>query len=1143
MLIVRKYIFFIFLLFFPANIFAGSLVVSSDDSNIMLGKHLHYLEDAKGELSLNDFLKPKYQDLLTPSKVLTPNFGSTNSVYWYTIDLKTDEDQQKLILQIDYPLLDLVDIYFIKDNQIIRDEHLGDRKVFDVRPINHRNFLLDLNLDYRNSQKIVFRVKTTSTHKFGISLHEPVAFWQQDAKEIMVQGMFFGVMVVMIFYNIFIYITLRNTAYLFYIISVLGFVFVQLALSGFGQQYVWPDRTLWNEYVLLLGAFIAVLGFDSFTNLFLDLRNRLPVFSKLIEIHGAGSALLCISTFFISYSISIKLIALATMSTVIICITSAVVRLRRGSPEAGYYLFAFTALMFGASLFALQVVGILPSIFLTNYGLQIGEGLGVILLSLALARQMKRLQEENVQIQKEAADNLQQKVDERTRELSAKNFEAERSKEDSDRLRINAEDAKLKSDLAHKEADELRHKAEEQAKQLAYMDSQKTSFFQNISHELRTPLTLILNPLENASNEYKNDQNIQIATKNAKRLLRLVNQLLDFQKLEAGKKELQLSPLNMTHFIRVCGDYFASACQSKNIDFLVTQNHQVLDIVSQPIWVMGEIDAMEKIIFNYLSNALKYTPEHGKIELALDVSEGNVRLQVTDSGAGITSEDQDKLFQVFSQVDGSTTRSYEGTGLGLALVKSLTEEMLGNVGVDSKMGEGSTFWAEFELMGEAKPFARVLLVEDDRVLRETIIDALLDNLDLDDDEIYAKSNVDEALVFLKEYQVGCVISDYNLSGKNGLDLMEEVQKVSPKAYRVLMTGDMSFDLLERGSNDQLVDQFLHKNGDPEVFIPKLEEAVSNHTEAYSESNQPIKPVLDILIVEDDIVFQKSLLEFFTGTLDLDFEKLNFVTNLEDAYACLKMNSVRCVLADYNLGVGNGLDLLEYVNNNHSDTNKVLMTAEANLAVMERAINAGAIDRVFYKPLDFEDLAECLLNFIQKSQIAETTALEENFEIKSWVLTEEVENSAEGLDGGNPDNYNHQGELILVVDDLADMRQMIIQALKKRNYRVAEAANGLKAIELARKLLPDLVVTDWMMPEMSGPDLIQAMAKDVHLASTPTILLTAKTDEESRVLGATIGATAFLGKPFSEIELLSQVGNLVNLRRQEHLAAHKEEADL
>ena len=299
MLRVKKYILILFTIFLSANVFAGSFVVQSDDQNIMLGRHLHYLEDAAAQLSLKDFLQPKYQGLLKPSKVLTPNFGSTDSVYWYMIDLRSSGNERKMILQIDYPLLDLIDIYFLKEGRVIRDEHLGDRKVFNNRPIYHRNFLLNLNLDYDEELKIVFRVKTTSAHKFGMSLHETVSFWQQDAQEIMVQGIFFGVMVVMIFYNVFIYITLRNPAYLFYIISVLGFVFVQLALSGFGQQYVWPDRTLWNEYVLLLGAFIAVLGFDNFTNLFLDLRNRLPVFSKLIGIHGAGSALLYISTFFI----------------------------------------------------------------------------------------------------------------------------------------------------------------------------------------------------------------------------------------------------------------------------------------------------------------------------------------------------------------------------------------------------------------------------------------------------------------------------------------------------------------------------------------------------------------------------------------------------------------------------------------------------------------------------------------------------------------------------------------------------------------------------------------------------------------------------------------------------------------------------
>jgi len=280
-------------------------------------------------------------------------------------------------------------------------------------------------------------------------------------------------------------------------------------------------------------------------------------------------------------------------------------------------------------------------------------------------------------------ENLQKEVEEQTQDLNLKTLEAQ--------------EATLAALLAKEDAEKLRRDAEKHAVELEEIDQQKTAFFQNMSHELRTPLTLILNPLESATQRLPGDQEIAVATKNSRRLLRLVNQLLDFQKLEAGKQELKLAPLDLNRFTYVCGDYFHSACSTKRIEFSVHREGKRLVKDGEPIWMMGEVDALEKVAFNYLSNALKYTPKEGKIELGLLQVNQRIRLFVKDNGPGISEEGQAKLFEVFSQVDETTTRAYEGTGLGLALVKSLVEEMGGEVGVESEPGKGSTFWAEFPL--------------------------------------------------------------------------------------------------------------------------------------------------------------------------------------------------------------------------------------------------------------------------------------------------------------------------------------------------------------------------------------------------------------------------------------------------------------
>ena len=229
---------------------------------------------------------------------------------------------------------------------------------------------------------------------------------------------------------------------------------------------------------------------------------------------------------------------------------------------------------------------------------------------------------EKEQTQREATDNLQREVARQTRELT------------------------------------------DQAQKLQELDRQKTHFFQNVSHELRTPLTLILNPLDEMTREGSVDMKyVDVASKNARRLLRLVNQLLDFQKLSAGKKEWKLVPIDLVRFVESCAEYFSPACVAQGIHF------QLRVPQDDAVTVAGEADALEKIVFNYLANALKYAPAGGHIEMSLERAGGRARLAVKDDGPGLSEEGKAKLFKLFSQADGGA--EHAGTGLGLALVKEL----------------------------------------------------------------------------------------------------------------------------------------------------------------------------------------------------------------------------------------------------------------------------------------------------------------------------------------------------------------------------------------------------------------------------------------------------------------------------------------
>ncbi len=225
--------------------------------------------------------------------------------------------------------------------------------------------------------------------------------------------------------------------------------------------------------------------------------------------------------------------------------------------------------------------------------------------------------------------------------------------------------------------------------ELAAMDRAKTAFFSNVSHELRTPLTLMLSPLEDLLNKQtdvlsaEDHERAGLAHRNGLRLLKLVNTLLDFSRIEAGRMQSAFEPVDLATLTADLASGFRSALEKAGLKFTVECPPLREDVyVDRDLW--------EKIVLNLLSNAFKFTLQ-GEIAVGVrDVEEG-VELRVSDTGTGISEESQARLFERFYRVHGAAGRSFEGTGIGLALVSELVRLHGGSVTVQSRPGEGSTF--------------------------------------------------------------------------------------------------------------------------------------------------------------------------------------------------------------------------------------------------------------------------------------------------------------------------------------------------------------------------------------------------------------------------------------------------------------------
>lgn len=386
------------------------------------------------------------------------------------------------------------------------------------------------------------------------------------------------------------------------------------------------------------------------------------------------------------------------------------------------------------------------------------------------------------------------------------------------------------------------------ADSLREIDQVKSQFFTNISHEFRTPLTIILGQLENVlSSEIDSNDKMKllVANRNARRLLTLINQLLDLSKLEAGDMKMDTSKYNIVSFIKSVLYSFESMADAKQISLFFESS-------SENIPVNFDLDKMEKVFYNLISNAIKYNRKLGKVAIKIrNVDSLFVEVSVEDSGAGIPDRYVPFIFNRFYQVDESSTRNFEGTGIGLALVKELVELHKGTVNVKSKEGEGTVFYVKLpfteagkeadtqeipkvnhdilpdyypqketivkeEVINEqAKSSADkneiILIVEDNKDVRTYIREQLEKNF-----QVKEAADGEEGLKLAREILPDLIVSDLMMPKINGLQLCKTIRQDEMTSHIPIIMLTAKADLedkiegLEGGVDDYITKPFSAK---------------------------------------------------------------------------------------------------------------------------------------------------------------------------------------------------------------------------------------------------------------------------------------------------------------------------------------------
>lgn len=385
----------------------------------------------------------------------------------------------------------------------------------------------------------------------------------------------------------------------------------------------------------------------------------------------------------------------------------------------------------------------------------------------------------------------------------------------------------------------------------------------------------------------------------------------------------------------------------------------------------------------------------------------------------------------------------------------------------------------------------------------------------------------EAHELLTESAVRALICSAEFDDDAAYTLFHHAQSCQGDCWLALV----SSQLMMPAHRSPLLDASLIKA----MYHKPLDEAILR---AWSEGAREMRhhhdPVLDLLYVEDD----GDESDFFRLALDLLSSRTRYriVANRQDALEILQNHRVKVLLSDVVLRDEKGTDLLKYAAEHYPETFRIMITGQASADVLEEGINEAHVHYVIYKPCNIYDEIKALQGFMQRSPIPDVRFAEQKvFVPRDWHFAE--------IDGEQPRLEPHvmtpraegaESAHLLVIDDVADMRRLVGNTLASAGYHAVLVDSGPKALELIfrREQRFDLIISDWMMPGMTGPEFIQTLHQHEEFSSIPTILLTAKSDDQSRAHATRLGANAYINKPFDDLELISTVDNLLDLKKRE-----------
>lgn len=671
--------------FFVSNILAGPNFILDND---FVGKNklneLSILEDENGDLDISEVIKS--QDFIQ-NKDFVPNLGLSKSYFWIKIIVRNSSKFNDLLVSLEQPMLDDVSFFLCHGDKIKDSSFVSVKTPFYFREYLDPNFIFNLDIEENKTRTIFFKVKSSKPLILPIYLLKRSELYKGIGNRNLILGIYSGVMLVMLLYNLFVFFSVRDVGYIYYVGYILAIWIVQITVKGYSLKYIWSDSAwLAENGMCFLASIAGIIGF-LFAKFFLQTRHFVPKLDSVILVF----------CFVFLISIVLQLLHLSHLSFLIMQLTTILGMLfvfiigfvvwGKGYQPAKFFVGAWSAVILGSIFFVLKDYGIVPYNIITDHAVQIGSAIETVLLSFALADKINILKLEKIAVIKDkekilAEQNviLEQQVTQRTEKLESTLDKLRSTQSQLVQSEKMASLGQLTAGMAH-----------EINNPLNYM-SQGVEILKEDINDLKSLIFKydeVFEETEEIGN-FKKDIQVDYVYKE------MDDALSD---IEDGIKRTVGITAGLKTFSRLNESSFKLASIHENLDStlnLMKHEFALKKITVKKIY-QADLDQIEcnsgklnQVFMNVLTNAVQAigsieNRNNGEITVQTESVEDSLFISIKDDGAGMSEESRQKIFDPFF-----TTKDVgEGTGLGMSVVHGIVDEHSGKIEVISEVKVGT----------------------------------------------------------------------------------------------------------------------------------------------------------------------------------------------------------------------------------------------------------------------------------------------------------------------------------------------------------------------------------------------------------------------------------------------------------------------